>query len=498
MGVVGKLRGRLDVLILAVVADPPVPLHAVSLAQGPRVEIQIGEEVVQSLAFRCHRGLQWVSPKIVADLLGPRQTSLAGQRPPPPLTPGSASTRPRQQRPGSPLATNPQATKALLPTRTIAYPPSTPHTRYRTGRPMCSAPSNSTHAIQLIFRRLTPADYYNINKPQGSHTTGGGQSYIDIPTGFVSLDDWRTFFDGLKAKNTPSGPLWTVKIRSPGRLSSQTVEIGQRRTSTVNIRRQKLYSQRSNRIAAWHPTNGFPKPPNDVTSAEDARIKSQTKGLIVYLMRSDSGTYWAGWTTTHAIKAIVATDPRFSRATQYPAGSIILNPPVPIDVNDRSTPFLLGHSPSAAGQSTQAEPPIQDTPDFLEGDFASPEAQHHYRYASTYRRNQRVASQLKRLYGKCQITGDRYVFPKGNAEPYLEAHHLVPLGEGGSDRPANLVIVSAHVHRMLHYAKVDGIDLEKIHNNQLRITINDQFHTITWHPKHTAIIIAKPAATRPS
>ena len=55
VGIVGELGRRLDVLVLAVRANPLVPLDAVFLAQGARIEVQVREEVVQSLAFRCHR-----------------------------------------------------------------------------------------------------------------------------------------------------------------------------------------------------------------------------------------------------------------------------------------------------------------------------------------------------------------------------------------------------------------------------------------------------------
>ena len=46
----------------------------------------------------------------------------------------------------------------------------------------------------IVFRYLTDADFFNINKPSGTEAGGGGQSYIDFPTSVISLDDWRRFF----------------------------------------------------------------------------------------------------------------------------------------------------------------------------------------------------------------------------------------------------------------------------------------------------------------
>ena len=75
-------------------------------------------------------------------------------------------------------------------------------------------------------------------------------------------------------------------------------------------------------------------------------------------------------------------------------------------------------------------------------------------------RNQKIVAALKALYGgRCQLTGDQFVFKKTDGELYCEAHHLLALGSGGADSPYNLVIVSPLIHRMFHYAEVSGLDL---------------------------------------
>ena len=108
----------------------------------------------------------------------------------------------------------------------------------------------------------------------------------------------------------------------------------------------------------------------------------------------------------------------------------------------------------------------------------------------TKRRNKRAVSALKELYGhKCQITGDEFLFKKRDGIFYTEAHHLIPLGKGGADSPRNMIILDPRVHRMLHYADVEGIDLSNLQEQEdgsatLEIKINGDSYIITWHPKH--------------
>lgn len=105
------------------------------------------------------------------------------------------------------------------------------------------------------------------------------------------------------------------------------------------------------------------------------------------------------------------------------------------------------------------------------------------------KRNAAAARRLKQLYaGSCQISGKQYVFPDKDGKPYTEAHHLVPLGREGADDPSNLIVVSAHIHRMLHCAEVGQIDLSKMRNNKLAIQINSRQYAITWKPNHADFI----------
>ncbi len=358
---------------------------------------------------------------------------------------------------------------------------------------------------ELVFRQITPADFFNINKPPGTEDRGGGQSYIDVPVRNVDLDTWHSFFANVEPTVTKSGPLWTVEINSLGNLGRQEVAIGQRRDASVNIRSQKLLSRSSNRVLAWHPDHGdFPRAPADMSSAEDPRVIELTAGVRIFILKTGQGEYWAGWLRTEEIQRLAAVDARFEEMLVEPAGHLSFDPAVELDLTSLKDPF--GVQPHAAteaeaGVDAEDKPPKKAAynakagrteeaiaADLFQDDSSSEEVKKTQKVIETFERNRKAVRDLKRLYKTCQVTGDDFVFSKVNGEPYLEVHHLVPLGEGGSDDPANLVVISAHIHRMLHYAVVEGIDLSKIADDKLDFTINGETFTITWRPEHAKVI----------
>lgn len=348
----------------------------------------------------------------------------------------------------------------------------------------------------LVFRKLTHADYFNISKPRGTEERGGGQSYIDFPIGDVSLEQWGRLFSSFAPTDRPSGPMWQVEINSLGGLGLQEVRIGQRRSKTVSVRAQKLHSHQSNRVLAWHPDHGaFPNAPDDIASAHDPRIPGLLDGLRIFILKTDGGELWAGWLGRRELERMAARDNRLLAMATDHAGYIAFDPSIELDDASAMDPFkLLRHQDSLLSPYRSVHPDVGQNPtaehlDMLQEDFSTKSARRQRRVVATFHRNRAAVQKLKALYGKCQITGHKYVFPTARGVPYLEAHHLVPLGEGGADHPANLVIVSAHVHRMLHHADVQGIDLHKFPTAVLQISINGTRHRITWHPGHINAIL---------
>ena len=62
----------------------------------------------------------------------------------------------------------------------------------------------------LVFRKLTDADFFNINKLPGTETMGGGQSYIDLSTSAVTLNNWDQFLSGVDKFIGQNGPGWKI------------------------------------------------------------------------------------------------------------------------------------------------------------------------------------------------------------------------------------------------------------------------------------------------
>ena len=72
------------------------------------------------------------------------------------------------------------------------------------------------------------------------------------------------------------------------------------------------------------------------------------------------------------------------------------------------------------------------------------------------KRDQRLAKDLKKTKGyTCEVCGKKSTWTTAEGIPYVEAHHLIPLGSNGSDDEHNLIVVCADCHRMLHYG-TDG------------------------------------------
>ena len=68
-------------------------------------------------------------------------------------------------------------------------------------------------------------------------------------------------------------------------------------------------------------------------------------------------------------------------------------------------------------------------------------------------------------YGNCAVTG------KHMAPHDIHCHHKVPVRDGGTDAYANLVLVTADVHRLIHATQDDTISslLKKLNLDQTQL-----------------------------
>ncbi len=164
--------------------------------------------------------------------------------------------------------------------------------------------------------------------------------------------------------------------------------------------------------------------------------------------------------------------------------------------SDVLTPFK-GTGKAAAAPLQPEHMDVDDEADVSEKlfdedcDAQNPQVQE--RVVKIRKRNAKIVKKLKELYNhQCQVTGAEYTFQMKNGVNYTEAHHLVPLGAGGSDDPRNLVILSPLVHKMFHYADVSQIDLNDLVFDEnggasLELELGKDRHVIRWHPKHAEL-----------
>lgn len=82
-----------------------------------------------------------------------------------------------------------------------------------------------------------------------------------------------------------------------------------------------------------------------------------------------------------------------------------------------------------------------------------------------YYRDPYLKQMVKRIAeGKCQYCGNDAPFIDKQGEPYLEAHHVIRLADGGQDAIDNVVAICANCHRKVHVLnnELDTIVLEGI------------------------------------
>lgn len=331
----------------------------------------------------------------------------------------------------------------------------------------------------LVFRRLTYADFRHINKVGGEEQGGGGQSYIDFPITDISLQNWYEFLGDRTGFGTGNRPQWDFAINSFALNQEHNLKIYQRRSASVSIAAQKIHSRAANRVPAWHPDNSFPVDYNP-----------NSDNLVVYIVKTKDNQFWAGWFLKNKIpKKWFVNDELRKLFEEESAGYIKFNSKIFIDTEDKEWGFYFDANEVKNQVKTEDDVEddflYQDTSPELEDLTAKAEPEVRERILKIRLRNKQIVKNLKKLYnGHCQISGTDWTFQKKNGEWYSEVHHLIALGENGSDSYANAIVISPLIHRMLHYAKVSTIDLTKIKNNKLKIQINENDYEIEWHPDH--------------
>jgi predicted HNH restriction endonuclease len=108
-------------------------------------------------------------------------------------------------------------------------------------------------------------------------------------------------------------------------------------------------------------------------------------------------------------------------------------------------------------------------------DFPSLKSEEREVIVKQVKRYHDIVENSKRKYNnKCQIKDCGFTFKKKNGRFYSEAHHLIPLSEGGTQEENNIIILCPNHHRMMHYADIEigNIELDK---REIKINGNTYF-----------------------
>ena len=262
------------------------------------------------------------------------------------------------------------------------------------------------------------------------------------------------------------------------------LKIYQRAPTRCAVASQKIHSTRSNRVPSWHPDNDFP-----------SNYDPQTQNLVVYIIKTLDNEFWAGWFLQNQLPANWVGNAALSTMfTDDSAGYLKFKRKLFFETTNRVWPFhfnalsINNEIPTEDDVETELE--YQDTSRRLQ-ELIDNNVQSEFvnRVLRIRQRNSKLVKKLKELYGgRCQITGVEKTFLKRNGENYSEVHHLIPLGENGSDSYANAIVVSPLIHKMLHYATVSEINLANIIDRKLQITINGENYEITWDQGHVSTV----------
>lgn len=161
---------------------------------------------------------------------------------------------------------------------------------------------------EILYRKISPADFTNIEyvkKPK----KGGGQTYIDLS--YIELDRVIEFCSkgtylkpGMATKQgqTYKSDTYELTAVAIGTFLEETLVINLRRATNFSIMRQALHLERH---PAWAADQGFPTivgpgKPFETKNRYDDKVldpyvKPITDQLSIYIVRTFSGFYFAGY-----------------------------------------------------------------------------------------------------------------------------------------------------------------------------------------------------------
>ena len=183
--------------------------------------------------------------------------------------------------------------------------------------------ADKLHIDRVWWRNVQLGEFYNIERYH-KIPGGGGSLYIEIPGSMVretlnflnlSEDDIEKLPISIEAKT----------IGDSSRLG--TITFDKKSGNRMRIVCQNRQQPNSQRHPAWSQTNRFPKAPDNIGSKAEAEPYFPKGGLRIFIARTKSGEYYAGFTQGDRPKNMQPNDPNWDLFSQgnRPRGGIIFS-----------------------------------------------------------------------------------------------------------------------------------------------------------------------------
>ncbi|OHQ62339.1 hypothetical protein HMPREF2657_08950 [Corynebacterium sp. HMSC072B08] len=175
---------------------------------------------------------------------------------------------------------------------------------------------NQIDIDQVWWRNVQMGEFYNIER-EPKIEGGGGSLYIEIPSSMVNV---TLEFLGANAASLQDGtPLQiTAKVYEDPTISG-VIEFHTKKGNRMRIARQNRKQKNSLRHPAWMHSRGFPKAPDGLPNLREAYAPYYPEGgLRIYILKSTSGEFFAGFTTGPRPPGMEPDDPN---SVLYPDNS---------------------------------------------------------------------------------------------------------------------------------------------------------------------------------
>lgn len=174
----------------------------------------------------------------------------------------------------------------------------------------------------ILWRNVPIGEFYNVERNPSTGVQGGrGSLYFEIPRGVVPGALEFLGFPGLDVGTMDPIIIEAKAIGNPA--VSATLEFRRKSGGRIRIANQNRQQPDSKRHPAWVEALGFPKAPDSVASSTDAQPYFPVGGLRIYIVKTVSGEYFAGFTKGLRPAGMIRDDPMWGLYNSQDNGGLI-------------------------------------------------------------------------------------------------------------------------------------------------------------------------------